>query len=50
MKRLTAALLLLLTAAQCTACASADGDEAKTDEMTAGETTAAVEETYDTME
>ncbi|MBQ7298743.1 MAG: hypothetical protein IJW77_02765 [Clostridia bacterium] len=47
MKRLTAALLLLLTAAQCTACASAGGDEAKTDEMTAGETTAAVEETYD---
>ena len=47
MKRLAAALLLLLTAAQCTACASAGGDEAKTDEMTAGETTAAVEETYD---
>lgn len=47
MKRLTAALLLLLTAAQCTACASAGGDEAETDEMTAGETTAAVEETYD---
>lgn len=47
MKRLTAALLLLLTAAQCTACASAGGDEAKTDEMNAGATTAAVEETYD---
>lgn len=48
MKRLAAALLLLLTAAQCTACASAGGSEAKTDDLTPTETTPAVtEEAYD---